>query len=398
MSSQRARFAGSPAQVADALSFVTKAEFIIPVPRIETRVQKQNRIVKQRAVINALRGIQPNLAFTKSKLVSGLLKLAESSAWGGEGPEWKAWAAKTMLSLLRLLKSVAKAATQSPLPAWYKLVLEGGPIEMHMRPTENVPAGQPDVQDEMEVCSECSTAFLLAEYLYGYSIEHGAAWRQEVYDGKQVGHKEYTKQIKEPMQLESEDDGTVATWPDGHEAMNRAYPVKLFREKNKVGITVMKKPAASSSTSAATTPSTPSKSSTSASLSWPLPDGRLIKLCSSNDRNPIWWLKVGKSSGCQIRKDTWKDPNAAKEVMEDIASRFSKGQIKEENLYEERDAMIKMKGGRMPGKRASSQASGTTSTTPKKMTSTSKKRTSKPESKMEPNELEKFMMSGPPLF
>ncbi|MFM7980001.1 MAG: hypothetical protein ACKPKO_11865, partial [Candidatus Fonsibacter sp.] len=66
----------------------------------------------------------------------------------------------------------------------------------------------------------------------GESPQRERAQAQRAEGGKPTGANDFTQEFK-VAPTSSDEDGTVAVWPDGHEAAIAAFPVKLVQAERK---------------------------------------------------------------------------------------------------------------------------------------------------------------------
>lgn len=93
------------------------------------------------------------------------------------------------------------------------------------------------------VTLDSSPATPAVEYLYGFSTEHGAAWRSLLTKGA-AGPKQLTKDIFIPEGPHDEMQGVCARWPDDHVATIADMPIQVWTCRSKPAARILKRPSA----------------------------------------------------------------------------------------------------------------------------------------------------------
>jgi len=327
-------FQGPPADVAQALLGAASSAKICPEPpQLETRQQKQQRILRMRRIVKALEQVQPNLAFSRLTMIVALRFWAASEPWG-TGLH-VGWAQEVWDRLRPILRFVAQARIKTPGAAWLKNLDEPHLFEGQQSKTKEEKADEDAAEDpaqesisdgseeeeeavEGEQAGEATDARPSTdaarpkpEWLYGFCHEQRQAWRVAIEDGVEVGEKLFTRNFTVEPSCRQGEEEVHGHWPDGHSARLETLSPDML----------------------------PTKAA---------PCKRSIRIKEKKDRHPIFVLEVDGKQKCQIRKQCWDDEGKARAVLQQLADRLEAGTIAEGDLHSERDKLIKEQGGSLP--------------------------------------------------
>ena len=388
MQSTRATCKATPLQIAQLLKpFATCVWFVTAAAAVESRKHKQQRLLANRDLWAALRGLSAN--YTKAQMKNALLQLLmnEDADFTIKNPgEWAEEMAKRICDGMR---SCTKAIRKSKDAHWVSVLQAGGPLDRHVKRKRiqakaaddsakksagaaSSKAPGPQIGEEEEVAEttldtaeeeneeseeeesagddEEEAAFVEApaaklskpgcDYMYGYCLQWDLPWRAKVQPSGTTGKKEYTSDI---ASFDPGVDGTPkvasARWQDGHEAKIVALTKEVWESrrdsKQSAMKSAMKRPAAANPPA----PSPPAAELNEEQQS--LSESIQVKFKKQHMRNSIWQILVDGCAKCQINAQhfgqTHDDEVKAKKLMEDIASRYAAGELLLENLKLARD-------------------------------------------------------------
>ena len=190
------------------------------------------------------------------------------------------------------------------------------------------------------------------KYEVGWAVDAWAAYRCRLEKGK-VGKRELTKMVEVQSDLE---EGVIAQWPDGFQAVIHQMPGSLWKAKLEQAeakavaakardAKVMKRPAASDmATGEEQQPTKVDRVNQRVRLG----DGRSCWIRSKHCRSHLWQIVVDGRSFCQVRKSI---PGAF-DLAKQLTNMLIAGETSEDDLLSKRDELLEAKSpGQRQGKR-----------------------------------------------
>ena len=382
----RSTFAGNPSIIADALlPFADRQEWIRLAANVERRHAKQKRVMKSAPIVRALRDIQDNLSFTKSKMDKAMRQLREKVKFEFD-PDCEADA--TLDSWSKILRAncrfVQQAKTKNPSCLWVQSIFNAGAIPLFkFSKSANKRIGQkqkdragPAVDlkkscsslhedaDDRRFCSD-SPAFalevaeapaesaaaasssaaasqpgksyfedIMVTHLFGWSYENKCAWRSFVSKGRPQA-KEFSCDIR----IEHDDLPIIAKWHDGMEQPIPEILGNFFKAKYDKRAELEPSKDLEPSKQIEQAPQAPLKrpaADDSAEWCQVMDDGTEVKLQKKDCRYPLWQLKINGSAKCQARRDL---PGTL-DVMKNLLVLFCDRQVSVKDLHSKRNELL----------------------------------------------------------
>ena len=129
--STRATFSGTCQSLAKVLNrFAERPDFLREPGKIESRKDKQNRILGSKKLIRELRELQDNLSFGLVKVQRALKEVHAEASWKASVPDGEAWSKAVAKLLCKNLRCVSQAEGKTAL---WTMKLKASMLETSLR-------------------------------------------------------------------------------------------------------------------------------------------------------------------------------------------------------------------------------------------------------------------------
>ena len=272
----RATYKGKVEALAAALDPHVVSASWVKDPVVESRKQKQLRLILFAPVMSSLKMLQKNNSFTSLKMKGALTKIVESRVWRRGLDDIAKWVKSHDIIIRKNCRAYHMAEKKAVPPKWLAKALAGPGVkrfvaanymanrtEAPQAPVLEVADTEHDLSDEGEEEEEeeedsaeqhraeddDALAFVRAEkpgqeteepaeqhneepaenpYLYGWSSDKKAAWRSRMKNGR-ASKREWTKEVMVPDSDADPDAGVSVRFHDGHIGVVDEMPISLWK-------------------------------------------------------------------------------------------------------------------------------------------------------------------------
>lgn len=321
----RARFAGSIADLAETLEpYVTKLKFLSYTEKLEGPVERKV-IVAQQDMLNALRTLQPNLAFPQEKTRDAFKVLAagKNTIWQLTDSQLEDWSSTMARRTRAMCRHLQQALTKNVTkPKWLMAmawVVELDSEEVAAKqdaPTTKKTKKEPAMKQEASGGSAPSQ-----EWRYDWDSEHEKAFRVDAKGQKLWAENIVVADDAEPT------DPIMASFGDGSQVPIKSMTVETYTELVKSAATRNDRKKAETLFDHTTA------------------DEVRYHMSTKKDRNPLMVLFEDGKQILAVRIDLFEnDPVAAAAFLQPMTDKFLAGELLRTDLKKAKtDALKELK-------------------------------------------------------